>query len=82
MRVVRFGEERNETRALLRRLEKDESKSHDSGTTYIVVDVGNCDVQQTANRGVGPSTAVSHGHGVHAGPSKDGILDNTLRLIK
>ena len=75
MRVVRFGEERNETRALFRRLEEDESKRHDCGTTYIVVDVGNSDMQQTANRGVGPSAAVSHGHGVHTGPSEDGILE-------
>ena len=74
VRVVRLGEERDEAGTLIRRLEQDEPEGHDGGATNVVVDVGNCDVKQTANGGVGPRTAVGHGHGVHARSTQNGIL--------
>ena len=74
VRVVRLGEKGDKTGALLRRLEEDESESHDGGTTNVVVDVGDSDVKQAANGGVGPCSAVGHGNGVHARSAQNGIL--------
>ena len=74
VRVVRLGEERDEAGTLFRRLEQDEPESHDGGPANVVVDVGDCDVKQAANGGVGARSAVGHRNGVHARSTQNCVL--------
>eukprot|EP00967_Tisochrysis_lutea_P064224 scaffold83119_cov31-Tisochrysis_lutea.AAC.3 len=74
MRVVRLGEQLHHAWALRGRVSEHKADSDDGSASDVVRDIGNCDVQTSAQRRVGAGACVRKGDGIHGSVAQDGVL--------
>mmetsp|Transcript_51805 Transcript_51805/g.161205 ORF Transcript_51805/g.161205 Transcript_51805/m.161205 type:complete len:211 (-) Transcript_51805:1378-2010(-) len=74
MRIVRFSQQRDNSRTLFGRICQDKSKASNRGSSHVIRHIRHCHVKQASDSAVVSSSRVGTGYSVHSTISQNGIL--------